>query len=83
MSKRTKCKTCPWWVLTTTLKSPDEPIWHCKDGLTPTNTCEHLCEHNEAIKEGNNRGAAVATLKWFGEEPTPEKIEEIIDRMTR
>lgn len=46
MANDKKCKTCKLWVFTTTLGSPDVPVWHCRSGFTPSEECQEQAEYN-------------------------------------
>ena len=53
-SKKPKCKDCKFFEFTICLCSLDKPIWHCRDGFTPSNvngfTCVDMAERNLRIR---------------------------------
>lgn len=45
--KAVKCNSCQYWVFTETLGSLDKPIWHCRDGFSPSSDCQDEAAYND------------------------------------
>jgi len=45
--KAVKCNSCQYWVFSETLGSLDKPIWHCRDGFSPSADCQDEAAYND------------------------------------
>lgn len=46
-----KCKSCKFWIFSKTLGSGDVPIWHCRDGFSPSKDCIDIAKYNAKIRK--------------------------------
>lgn len=53
-----KCQRCKHWELTRTLGSMDAPVWHCRDGFSPSDSCQEAADRNREC-----------TRKYYNEHP--------------
>lgn len=51
--KGEQCQNCKYWVYTKTLASLHKPVWHCRDGFSPSKDCKHEAEYNDRCMEEN------------------------------
>lgn len=46
-----KCQHCQYLKFSETLGSPDKPVWHCRDGFSPSSTCQEEAIYNDECME--------------------------------
>jgi len=41
-----RCLKCKHWELTRTVGSPNQAVWHCRFGFSPSDDCQDMAEYD-------------------------------------
>lgn len=53
--RKEMCKGCKYFEFSETIGSPNEKVWHCRDGFTPSKDCKDMAAYNDKCRKAYYR----------------------------